>query len=129
VAAVTAVLDSLTLREFRSEDGTTLYDLPRLPLPDGDTPAPVRFLHTWDAALLVHARRAQILPEEYRPRIFHTKAPQSFPTFLVDGSVAGTWRYDNGQVNIEEFHPLDARTRRELAQEAERLTDFHAPEK
>ena len=29
-----------------------------------DTPAPVRFLGQWDAVLLVHARRGQILPEQ-----------------------------------------------------------------
>ena len=35
-------------------------------------------------------------PEEYRPRIFSTKMPQSVGTFLVDGAVAGTWRYVDG---------------------------------
>ncbi len=74
------------LPTYEAEDGTTLYDLPDLPLPPADTPAPVRFLPTWDAVLLVHARRALILPEEHRPKIFHTKMPQSIGTFLVDGA-------------------------------------------
>ena len=60
----------------------------------GDTPAPVRFLPTWDATLLVHARRTQILPERFRPMVFDTKTPHSVPTFLVDGQVAGTWRVE-----------------------------------
>ena len=40
------------------------------PLPDPSTPAPVRLLPTWDATLLVHARRALVIREEDRPRIF-----------------------------------------------------------
>ena len=119
-------LERLSLRRFRSEDDEELLDLPRAPLPDPDTPAPVRFLGTWDASLLVHARRTGVLPEEHRPRIFHTKAPQSFPTFLVDGAVAGTWRYEKGAVDLAPFGRLDAATRRELAAEAERLGAFHA---
>ena len=86
----------------------------------------MRFLGTWDASLLVHARRTGVLPEEHRPRIFHTKAPQSFPTFLVDGAVAGTWRYEKGAIDLTPFERLDAGTRRELAAEAERLAAFHA---
>ena len=58
-----------------------LLDVAGAPRPDPDTPAPPRFLGTWDASLLVHARRTGVLPEEHRPKIFHTKAPQSFPTF------------------------------------------------
>ena len=42
-------------------------DVPRASLPDPETPAPVRFLPTWDATLLVHPRRTGILPEENRP--------------------------------------------------------------
>ncbi len=62
LASVTPALESLTLRRFRAEDGAELLDLPRAPLPDPDTPAPVRFLPTYDATLLAHARRALILP-------------------------------------------------------------------
>jgi hypothetical protein len=82
---------------------------------------------TWDATLLVHARRAAILPEEHRPRIFNTKTPQSVPTFLVDGAVAGTWRYDGKRkIELDPFGRLDRATTRALREEAARLADFHA---
>jgi hypothetical protein len=119
------VLERVGTRRFRDEQGGELFDLPDMPLPDPDTPAPPRFLSTWDANLLVHARRTQLLPERHRPRIFHVRAPHSFPTFLVDGAVAGTWRHERGRVRLEPFEPLDAATRRELEAEAERLAAFH----
>jgi hypothetical protein len=125
VATVAAALAGMPVRTFRSEDGTELVDLPDSPLPDPETPAPVRFLSNWDAALLVHARRTGILPEVHRPKIFHTKAPQSFPTFLVDGAVAGTWKYADGHVELTPFSPLPTSVRRELDDEAERLAEFH----
>jgi hypothetical protein len=120
------VLERMRLRRFRDEAGNELLDLPRAPLPDPETPAPVRFLPTWDATLLVHARRTAILPELHRPRIFHTKAPQSFPTFLVDGQVAGIWRYEEGRVRVEPFGRLPRGVRAELEGEADRLAAFHA---
>ena len=126
VATIAPAVERLTLRRFASEDGDELVDVPRGPLPPAGTEAPVRFLPTWDATLLVHARRALILPEEHRPRIFHTKNPQSVPTFLVDGAVAGTWRYDAGRIDLEPFHRLDRATTRALREEAERLAAFHA---
>jgi hypothetical protein len=123
---IAPALERLELRLFESEDGKTLFDLPRAPLPDADTPAPVRFLPTWDATLLAHARRTQILPERYRSRVFHVKVPQSVSTFLVDGQVGGTWKYEQGQAKLSPFHRLDRATRRELDDEAERLAAFHA---
>ena len=119
-------LERLPLRRFRDEQGGELLDVPRAPLPDPETPAPVRFLPTWDAVLLAHARRAGILPEQYRPRIFSTKMPQSVGTFLVDGAVAGTWRYADGHVRWDAFERLDRATTREIDDEAERLAAFHA---
>ena len=124
-AHVNPVLERLTLRRFRDEVGGELLDLPRAPLPHPDTPAPVRFLPTWDAVLLVHARRTGVLPEEYRPRIFPTRMPQSVGTFLVDGAVAGTWRFEDGRIRREPFARLDRPTRLEVDDEAERLAAFH----
>ena len=117
---------AVKLRRFESEDGDELLDLPRAPLPAPDAPAPVRFLPTWDATLLVHARRAAILPEEHRPRIFNTKTPQSVPTFLVDGAVAGIWRRDGPRVDLEPFGRLDRATTRALREEAAGLAALHA---
>lgn len=124
-AKLNAVLERMTLRRFRDEQGKELLDLPRAPLPDPDTPAPVRFLPTWDAALLVHARRTGILPERFRPLVFDTKNPPSVPTFLVGGAVAGTWRYEKGRVHVTPFERLDSAALRELREESERLASFH----
>ena len=117
----------MRLRIVRGEDGEELLDLPRAPLPDPETPAPPRFLPTWDAVLLVHARRAGVLADEYRPRIFSTRMPASLPTFLVDGAVAGTWRHEGGRIALDPFRRLSAAERRALDAEAERLLAFHAP--
>lgn len=118
------VLEKMSLRYFRDEKGKELIDLPRAPLPDANTPAPVRFLPTWDATLLVHARRTQILPERYRPLVFNTRTPHSVPTFLIDGTVAGTWRVEGGRVELKPFEPIPKSARREVDDEAQRLAAF-----
>lgn len=116
----------MTLRRFRDEQGKELLDLPRAPLPGAETPTPPRFLPVWDATLLVHARRTQILPEEYRPRVFNTKTPHSVNTFLIDGQVAGTWRFENGKVKLDAFDGVLRKARRDLDDEAKRLAAFHS---
>ena len=123
-ADVDEALRRTRLRRFRSEDGEELVDLVRGPLPEAGTPAPVRFLPTWDATLLVHARRTQILPERHRARVFSTKTPHSVCTFLVDGQAAGTWRYDAGTIHLDPFEPLARGVRRALEAESERLASF-----
>ena len=120
------VLARMTLRRFRDEQGKELLDLPRAPLPDPETPAPVRYLPTWDATLLVHARRTGILPENYRALVFSTRAPHSVGTFLVDGAVAGTWRYHAGRIETAPFERLDRAVQRDLREKAEQLAAFHA---
>jgi hypothetical protein len=52
--------------------------------------------------------------------------PQSVPTFLVDGQVAGIWRYAEGQVQLAPFHELPAAVLRELDEEAQRLAVFYS---
>lgn len=120
------VADAMELRSFRDEAGKPLIDLPDAPLPDPETPAPPRFIAVWDAMLLVHARRAQVLPEEYRPLVFNTKTPHSVNTFLVEGQVAGTWRFDEAEVRLSPLRDLTAAERLELDEEAHRLATFYA---
>jgi hypothetical protein len=119
------VLSRMRLRRFASDDGETLLDVPRGPIADGDAPAPVRFLPTWDATLLIHERATRILPEELRPCVFNTRTPHSMPTFLVDGQVAGTWRFADDRIRVEPFGRLTATVRHEVEDEAERLRDLH----
>jgi hypothetical protein len=111
------------LRRFRGEDGRELLDVPRAPLPDPDTPAPVRFLPKWDNLLLAYADRTRVLPEEYR-RVVIGQNGDVAQTFLVDGVVAGKWRLDGGELVTEPFAPLPREARSEVADEASRLASF-----
>ena len=78
------------------------------------------------APLAQAIERAQILHEPYRPLVFDTSTPHSVSTFLVDGALAGTWRYEGGRVRFEPFGPLPHSTRRELQDEAKHLAAFPA---
>jgi hypothetical protein len=118
-------LERIRLRRFRDEQGKELLDVPRAPLPDSETPAPVRFLPTWDATLLVHARRTGILPEAYRPLVFNTKTPHSVGTFLVDGSVAGSWLHEKGRIVTTPFGRLGRDALRDVSEEADRLAELY----
>jgi hypothetical protein len=119
-------LERIGPRTFRDEQGKALVDLPRAPLPDPETPTPPRFLPTWDAVLLVHARRTGVLPEEFRQRIFNSKVPFSMHTFLLDGAVAGAWRYEKGRIDLQPFRRLTRSEREALEPERDALAAFHA---
>jgi hypothetical protein len=120
-----AALEGLDLVEHCGPDGKPLLDLAELEPTPGETPAPVRFLPTWDATLLAHARRTRILPEEHRDRVFHVKVPQSVATFTVNGAVAGAWRWERDHVELTWFVEPPRAARREVDAEAERLAALH----
>jgi hypothetical protein len=109
----------------RDELGRELLDVPRAPLPDPGTPAPVRFLPKWDNVLLAWADRTRILPERYRKTVIKVNG-DVLQTFLVDGFVAGTWSDDGGRVVVEPFEKLSRGTLREVKEEAARLEAFIA---
>ena len=124
-ARLQQVASAMDLRTFRDEANTMLLDLHEADLPDPATPAPVRFLPSWDATLLVHCRRSGILPEDLRSAIFHSKNPQSVGTVLVDGAVAGTWSWRKDHVTVDVLREVAVTERRDVGVEADRLTSFY----
>jgi len=108
------------LRRFSDEQGRELFDLPGTPLPDPETPAPVRFLPVFDNAILAHDDRSRILADGYPLRIADE------PTLLVDGFAVATWRLVDGRVEVRPFAPIDPRHDAEIAAEGERLARFLA---
>jgi Winged helix DNA-binding domain len=124
VSDVRPGLERLRLRTFRDEAGRTLIDLPRAPLPDAATKAPVRFLPKWDHSLLAYEDRTRILPRELQSTVIR-KNGDVLPTFLVDGVVGGMWSVersrDRATLVLEPFAPLPRKARRELEAEGERL--------
>jgi Winged helix DNA-binding domain len=126
VSEIQRALDRLEpLRRFRDEQGRELLDVPRAPLPDPETPAPVRFLPKWDNVLLAWADRTRVLPEPYRKKVIGMNGDVA-QTFLVDGFVAGTWRAENGRVVLEPFGKMSRPLRGEVEDEAGRLEAFLA---
>lgn len=126
VGDLRAGLERLELRRFRDERGRVLLDVPRGPLPDGATPAPVRFLPKWDSALLAYAapERARILPDDLRTTVIR-KNGDVLPTVLVDGFVSAAW--DIGTKRDLTITPLRRLTKQErtaIDEEAERLVEF-----
>jgi winged helix DNA-binding protein len=126
VGDVRAGLDRVELRRFRDERGRVLLDVPRAPLPDGGTPAPIRFLPKWDSSLLAYAppERTRILPEKFRSRVI-AKNGDVIPTVLVDGFVAATWDLGSKRdLTIIPLRRLSKDERAEIEAEGERLVEF-----
>jgi hypothetical protein len=124
LATLDPVLRRMRLRRFVDERGAELLDLPRGPLPPADTPAPVRFLGSFDPVLLAQARRTQILPERHRGRVFDAKMPQSTHVFVLDGQVRGGWRFADRRVRLDPFEPLRREDRRSVETEAEHVAEL-----
>jgi hypothetical protein len=127
-AALTRMKD---LVRFTDDRGRELYDLARAPRPDEDTPAPARFLARFDAAILGHVapERTRILPEAYRKQVI--SAAEVWPTFLVDGFVAGRWTISAKKEAVLELKPFARLARGDkgaLVQEGEKLVRFYYPD-
>src|SRR5437660_741119 len=85
----------------------------------------------FDAAILGHAapERTRILPEEYRKSVIFSA--EVWPTFLVDGFVAGRWaitvRPKEAVLELKPFKRLAGGDRAALVEEGEKLVRFYAP--
>ncbi|QHW32014.1 winged helix DNA-binding domain-containing protein [Paenibacillus rhizovicinus] len=131
LSGLRGILDKLRprLRVFRDEHGAELFDVPDAPLPDENTPAPVRFLAEFDNILLSHADRSRILPEAYRPLVF-TENGIIRSAILVGGFVSGLWKIEQtketAELVITPFTPLADTDRAALADEGRKLLQFAA---
>ncbi|MDQ2914806.1 MAG: winged helix DNA-binding domain-containing protein [Chloroflexota bacterium] len=120
------------LRRFTDERGRELIDLTSAPRPSAELAVPPRFLARFDAAILGHAapERTRILPAEYRKAVIF--AAEVWPTFLVDGFVAGRWtiavRPKETVLELKPFKTLPRAVRAALVDEGEKLARFYAPD-
>jgi hypothetical protein len=118
------VFKRMDLPAYRTEDGRALHDLPGARLADADLPVPARFVADFDNLVLSHADRTRIVPETYRSRVMTVNGIVR-GTILVDGFVAGTWRFDRAKgaaaVAVTHFVPLGAADRAALSADGMRL--------
>jgi len=122
------------LRTFRDDNGRELFDVPDAGLPDPDTPAPVRFLPTYDNLLLSHKDRSRVVPDMSGWLVTPNQFDAIFGggSFSLDGFLAGGWRVerekagDRATVVIIPARHLSAAEEAEVAQEAVGLGGFLA---
>ncbi len=79
----------------------------------------------FEPILLANVRRAQIVPPQYQSKLMNIHLPHPPGAILVDGQVRGTWRFHGDRVTTEVFEDIGKAAEREVAEEAERLTEFH----
>lgn len=118
------------LRRFRGENGAELLDVLDAPLPDPETPAPVRFLAEYDNVVLSHADRSRVVADG--DHVLLLGGPGGWTgTVLVDGLLRATWaaRHDPGAtvLTVRASGPLTSAERDDVVTEGERLLDFLAP--
>lgn len=117
------------LRTFRDDKGRELFDVSDGPLPDPETPAPVRFLPEYDNAVLSHADRRRIVPPGRRIPLPPGNGA-AMGTFLVDGYLRGTWKIARegatASLEIEPDVALDPADRAALEGEGDGLLRFVA---
>jgi hypothetical protein len=118
------------LRVFVDHQGREVLDLPEAPRPDGDTPAPVRFLPEYDNVLLSHDDRSRVIPDG-RPVPLPPGAGARAGTVLVDGDPRATWqltvRRDAAVLTVRATPPLTAVEQEEVSQEGRCLLAFLCP--
>jgi len=116
---------------FRDARKRELFDLPKAPRPDEDTPAPIRLVPDWDNLLLGHQDRSRVIADEHRARI-STRNLQITACFLVDGSVAGSWslvrKGKTATLTLEPFVKLSKKDLSALKEESARLLVFAEPD-
>lgn len=115
------------LRVFTGAQGQELFDLPRAPRPDPDTPAPPRLVAEWDNLLLSHVDRSRVMSEAHRARVFTVNGIVR-GTVLLDGFVAGVWKIERAKhaatVVLEPFARWSRADRLGVQEEAMRLLAF-----
>jgi hypothetical protein len=111
------------LRVLEADDGRELFDVPDAPLPDPETPAPVRFLPQYDNVTLGHKDRSRIVPPG--AGALFTATDGFWSGVLVDGFVRASWRFD-GEMHLRFAADVTKAERAEVVAEADRLRAFLA---
>jgi hypothetical protein len=119
------------LTVYKDEKMKELFDVAGAPVPEGDVPAPIRFLPEFDNILLSHKVRTRVVADEHRKKVY-LPALRVAATILVDGFVGAVWKVEKAKgvatLNIEPFASLTKAQRQEAEAEAEPLVRFIEPD-
>jgi Winged helix DNA-binding domain len=130
LGGIKSVLDKLRsqLMVFNDESGCELFDLAGSPRPDGETPAPVRFLPEYDNVFLSHADRGRIMNAAHAHYFTQKGNGRRLRSVLVDGFVRAGWevtrRGDRAAIDVTAFEEFSKSTETDVSEEAEAVLRF-----
>lgn len=119
------------LIELEDHRGRELFDLPKAPRPDGDTPAPLRFLPEFDNCIVCRADE-RFVAAAHREAVY-LSGLRVLGTVLVDGFAAAVWhvrrkKKDVATLEIAPFAAPDKKLKALYAEEGEPLLRFLEPD-
>jgi hypothetical protein len=107
-------------------------DMKALDSIDSVEPAPARLLPKFDSILLGHKDRSRIIKDQHRKLVFRSKAGDIAATVLVDGQIAGTWKYTRKRrtlvVSVKPFAKIARDDKAEVKQQASELSEYMGAE-
>lgn len=119
------------LRRLRTEDSGELLDVPDGPMPDPDTPAPVRFLPEYDNSSLGYADRTRVIADDANFEFMQGGPGGHVGSLLVDGFVSALWALrrqgDRMNLQIKPAVPIPAAYTDAIRAEGTELARFLAP--
>jgi len=128
LTGIAAVVERLggQLRQWRDQDGRTLWDVADGELADPETPAPVRLLPEYDNVLLAHADRSRFF-DAMPSAALYPAGQLRRGHVLVDGTLRGSWRIADGRLDVLHV-PLARADLDAILAEATRLAAFMQPD-
>jgi len=115
------------LKNYQTETGRDMYDLPEATIAAPDSIAPLRFIPEYDNILIAHRDRSRILPDEHRKKVF-LSAGRVIGTVLIDGVVGATWNVKKDRssliLHVKLFEAKRKDCLRAIEEEGNRLLRF-----
>jgi len=128
---------SLMIEQVEVEGAKGLFwilkeDMKTLDSIDQAEPTPARLLPKFDSILLGHKDRTRIVKDQHKKLVFKPKVGDIAATVLIDGQIAGTWKYSKKRralaVSIKPFGKIAQNDMAEVKQQANELSQHMGAE-
>jgi DNA glycosylase AlkZ-like len=125
-------IEQIKVEDTKGQFWILKEDMKTLDSIDPTEPARAFLLPKFDSILLGHKDRTRIIKDQYKKLVFKPKVGDIAATVLVDGQIAGTWKYTKKRraliVVIKPFGKITRDDMAEVKQQAKELSQYMGTE-